>query len=249
VSLERCCKACQKSFPLTPEYFQPHRRTCNQCIYAARNRRRAEDPEFRERLNASCLRSYYRHREKRIAEVMERERAILSTKKGRARLRARQRAAYIVRIQDPAQREKKRQTDRRAEAKRSADPQMRTKRAAVRRQSNAADPAAHRRSSLEWQRNNPDKARAIRQRRRARDNDAPGTFSGEDFAWIVRHQKGRCFWCGSKLNGKPNADHLVPLARGGTNWPENIVASCATCNHCKGAKMPEEFMFYLKMEG
>jgi 5-methylcytosine-specific restriction endonuclease McrA len=34
---------------------------------------------------------------------------------------------------------------------------------------------------------------------------------------------------------------VVPLSRGGTNGPENIVCSCPACNHKKSDKHPMDF--------
>jgi 5-methylcytosine-specific restriction endonuclease McrA len=96
--------------------------------------------------------------------------------------------------------------------------------------------------SVEWQKNNPDKVRARTHRRRARIHEAGGTFTADDVKLQFRSQKGLCWWCGEKIKGKKyHADHLIPLARGGTNAPNNIVISCPKCNLSKGKKLPHEF--------
>src|SRR5581483_129726 len=41
-----------------------------------------------------------------------------------------------------------------------------------------------------------------------------------------------CQYCGSRAN--LTVDHVVPRSKGGTSSWENIVASCAPCNHRKG---------------
>ncbi len=41
-----------------------------------------------------------------------------------------------------------------------------------------------------------------------------------------------CALCGQPAT---HADHITPLAYGGTNHPENIQPTCATCNLKKGA--------------
>lgn len=54
-----------------------------------------------------------------------------------------------------------------------------------------------------------------------------------------------CHWCGIKMNRVPNhpkqftLDHVVPLARGGLDNPNNWVGACLTCNHDRGHAMPE----------
>ena len=37
-------------------------------------------------------------------------------------------------------------------------------------------------------------------------------------------------------------DHIVPVAKGGTDDPENLVAACRKCNFSKQDKMPDEFV-------
>jgi len=36
-------------------------------------------------------------------------------------------------------------------------------------------------------------------------------------------------------------DHVIPVARGGSNWPANLVPACNSCNSKKHAKLVEEF--------
>lgn len=47
-----------------------------------------------------------------------------------------------------------------------------------------------------------------------------------------------CANCGKKLNGKYDVDHIVPIAKNGTNYPENIQLLCKSCNCRKHAKDP-----------
>lgn len=49
----------------------------------------------------------------------------------------------------------------------------------------------------------------------------------------------KCRYCGA--SGVPLAlDHLIPVLRGGTNEPDNLITSCQSCNSRKGAQWPEE---------
>lgn len=52
----------------------------------------------------------------------------------------------------------------------------------------------------------------------------------------------RCVYCGTTL-GLANAtlDHVIPLSRGGSHLPGNLVAACQPCNQLKGALLPTEF--------
>jgi 5-methylcytosine-specific restriction endonuclease McrA len=40
-----------------------------------------------------------------------------------------------------------------------------------------------------------------------------------------------CHWCGKPGN---TVDHLMPISRGGTNDPSNLVSACAHCNEARG---------------
>lgn len=46
-----------------------------------------------------------------------------------------------------------------------------------------------------------------------------------------------CAYCSIRLTPKTvTVDHVIPLSRGGTNWPANLVPSCAHCNKVKHNK-------------
>lgn len=49
-------------------------------------------------------------------------------------------------------------------------------------------------------------------------------------------QKTHCYWCWSPMS-KIEIDHVIPLVRDGLHAPDNLVASCVTCNRSKGAKL------------
>jgi len=49
----------------------------------------------------------------------------------------------------------------------------------------------------------------------------------------------RCVYCGSEGN-RLTLDHVVPRSRGGASVWENVVTSCAPCNHRKGDRLLEE---------
>ena len=53
----------------------------------------------------------------------------------------------------------------------------------------------------------------------------------------------RCAYCRCGLDEKTaTRDHVVPLARGGSNDISNIAVACASCNKKKHAKTADEFM-------
>lgn len=46
----------------------------------------------------------------------------------------------------------------------------------------------------------------------------------------------KCYWCRSLLEfDESTIDHRIPLARGGSDNPNNLVLSCGPCNHARGA--------------
>lgn len=102
-----------------------------------------------------------------------------------------------------------------------------------------------------WRNSNPDKVRATKARREAIKKAAPGRFTADDIAVLFTEQGGMCAYhlvnprCHKELRDKYEVDHITPLIRGGTNWPDNIQLLCPHCNSSKGAKLHEEFLAYL----
>lgn len=90
------------------------------------------------------------------------------------------------------------------------------------------------------------KESVIRHKRRARMRQAEGTYTHEDVRRIFEEQNERCAYCGITLFWNIpydiHIDHIRPLARGGSNWPDNLNCSCAECNLSKGDKTIPEWM-------
>jgi 5-methylcytosine-specific restriction endonuclease McrA len=55
----------------------------------------------------------------------------------------------------------------------------------------------------------------------------------------------RCVYCGSS-GGRLTLDHVLPRSRGGESIWENVVTSCAPCNHKKGNRTVEEARMQLR---
>lgn len=87
----------------------------------------------------------------------------------------------------------------------------------------------------------PEKHKARKQNRRAREKNAQGRLDPRAIAEIKQAQKNRCAICNVNLT-KFHVDHINPLSAGGSNMRENIQILCPTCNLSKGAKDPIEFM-------
>ena len=56
---------------------------------------------------------------------------------------------------------------------------------------------------------------------------------------ILNRDGRECYWCGMDAS---TVDHIIPVAKGGTDDPENLVAACRKCNFSKQDKMPDEFV-------
>lgn len=57
---------------------------------------------------------------------------------------------------------------------------------------------------------------------------------------LHRSQGDKCCWCEEPLTLETSTlDHIVPLARGGTNGTDNFCLACEGCNHDRGHDMPE----------
>lgn len=63
------------------------------------------------------------------------------------------------------------------------------------------------------------------------------------FANRVAFYGSQCAYCHVALQpDEITRDHRIPLARGGTNLPANLVPACRHCNSSKGGKTAREFL-------
>lgn len=100
----------------------------------------------------------------------------------------------------------------------------------------------------EWLKQHPDHHRVTQHNRRARKRAAGGKMSQSDVDQILRSQKWKCAYCRVKLTRKTlHLDHIVALAKGGSNYPSNHQATCSPCNLRKQARDPIEFAQSLGM--
>lgn len=112
----------------------------------------------------------------------------------------------------------------------------------------SSDPVYQEKNKLrvaEWKKLNPEKARlnkrVYQSRRRKRIASSPISYTVKDVEIQYKAQNCRCWWCLKPLNGKYDIDHVIPLSRGGTNDPRNIVLACEFCNSSKHNKLPGEW--------
>ena len=104
-----------------------------------------------------------------------------------------------------------------------------------------ANPERHKNALIAWRKIHPGYNVPYKQKRRARERLAEGSFTAADLKKIRVLQRDKCAVCKSRLHGMGHCDHVTPLARGGSNWPENIQLLCGRCNQSKGARSQVEF--------
>lgn len=83
--------------------------------------------------------------------------------------------------------------------------------------------------------------RANEIRRRAHKRNSEGDHTAADVKHQYKNQRGKCYYCGQKVSKTYHVDHVIPLSRGGSNGPENIVIACPGCNQRKKDKLPHEW--------
>lgn len=110
-----------------------------------------------------------------------------------------------------------------------------------------------REDTLAWERKNPERhkeiMRAGRRNYKARKRAAEGSHSADDIKALWDAQSGLCAICSVHLDETGyHADHVVALARGGTNWPDNLQLLCPTCN-CSKKDRPMDIVLAERAEG
>lgn len=125
-----------------------------------------------------------------------------------------------------------------------------------------ANPELVKKGSLRWRQANPDRKRQIdkewglanpgkvvgrNRARRARKAGAEGSHTEYDLFCIFVIQDAQCAGCGKSLLISCTVDHVVPLKRGGSNWPDNIQLLCSTCNSSKGTKTQAEWLAFREL--
>lgn len=92
-----------------------------------------------------------------------------------------------------------------------------------------------------WRTLNPEAKLAYDHLRRAIERNSGGKYTKQDVTRIFSAQKGKCAYCKIRLSSGYHIDHIIPISRGGTNWPKNIQITCSNCNMKKHASDPLDF--------
>ena len=101
--------------------------------------------------------------------------------------------------------------------------------------------AGSRKVAARWVKENRERHAANCRTRKARKRNAEGRHTDKDIKRILKLQRHKCAWCKICIRVEYHVDHIMPLARGGSNWPSNIQCLCPTCNLSKHARDPIEF--------
>lgn len=107
-----------------------------------------------------------------------------------------------------------------------------------------ANPAKARQAVKDWELRNPEKAKRIRRasgaNRRARKALNGGHSTGRDIEALFLRYNNQCVVCPSTK--RLHVDHILAIARGGSNDPSNLQILCHACNISKGDKIFEEWL-------
>ena len=86
----------------------------------------------------------------------------------------------------------------------------------------------------QWKKENSEACRAAQNKRRTLATKAGGLFTAEEWFTLCFAVGFKCLCCGEK---KPlEADHVIPVSKGGTSWLWNIQPLCKPCNVKKHGK-------------
>lgn len=92
-----------------------------------------------------------------------------------------------------------------------------------------------------WNAKNAEWLAANRRLRRAMEVGASGRHYADEIKALLKMQRGKCAYCRRDITTNYHADHVIPLARGGSNDIENIQLLCPDCNLRKSDKDPIRF--------
>jgi 5-methylcytosine-specific restriction endonuclease McrA len=77
----------------------------------------------------------------------------------------------------------------------------------------------------------------------AKRKGAAGRYTRQEWTQLLSAYNYRCAYCDRRVTRKSaSADHAIPLSRGGTNWIENIIPACLSCNQRKSSLTAQEFL-------
>lgn len=95
--------------------------------------------------------------------------------------------------------------------------------------------------SKQWRKDNPELVRTYDRNKKIKRRGAEGRHTQADVASVMERQKFKCAECSASVRNSYHVDHIMPLSKGGTNWPSNLQILCPACNMEKHATDPIEW--------
>jgi 5-methylcytosine-specific restriction endonuclease McrA len=108
-----------------------------------------------------------------------------------------------------------------------------------------ANPEKTKAKRIRWNRENRAKVLLYAENRRAREANAHGETTPEQLQSRIDYYGGCCWVCSKPYEA---IDHVIPLTRGGTNWPANLRPICKHHNSRKNARPHLDFLRTLAEE-
>jgi 5-methylcytosine-specific restriction endonuclease McrA len=90
-----------------------------------------------------------------------------------------------------------------------------------------------------WRAKDPERHRLEKMQTAARRRGAPGAATAAQISARIAMWGGKCWICGKKAD---SIDHVIPVSRGGTNWPANLRPACMGCNRKKSNRSHRELI-------
>jgi len=101
---------------------------------------------------------------------------------------------------------------------------------------------AYKQRATTWRQANPDKVRIINLNAFSRrKHQAQGTLTNDEWQTILASTEHRCAYCWKPV-AVLEADHVMPLSRGGHTTADNILPACRSCNASKSGYLLEEWL-------
>jgi len=101
----------------------------------------------------------------------------------------------------------------------------------------------------EWQKANPEAFAEYKRRRRMRKSGNGGSFTRQEWQALKAQYNYSCLCCSKReLEIKLEADHVIPVSKGGNGFITNIQPLCGPCNNSKHIKETDYRLTYQAME-
>ena len=209
----KCCSKCNKSLPVTTEYFSKSNNAKGGYYTICKDCKRIKYAEWyadNKKKRRSSARNWYINNRERVNQATTDRRRLNPEKARESRKRY-----YETHKDEIKAKEHKRFSENK---ERSA--------------------LLHR----IWRKSHKEYSAIWARRYRARKFSAEGSHSIKDVSLILKNQSYKCWWCGKSVKSKKyHVDHIIPLSKGGSDNAANLCIACPECNMSKGSKTSQEY--------